>query len=257
MKCKSFFFLAGVLVCGSSLTLAQQTPSAGPAGQSQKKTSSASIQGVDQADIDKAIANLGDTLRELSILDESDKKLAQSNQTQADTTAMLDRAENKIRHQDVPALEMRGDEWDRKRQQLINSGCPSESGMADRATAERCNPQIRALNAEHVQIEADAQSLKDQAASIQKTREAVSQTILANVRQQKDNNARRNELLATKKLEESTLLELKKKSDSCQNLLRQRDVTCEKIKLRCGMVQFDGSDPDLPPSSKDTACGRG
>jgi hypothetical protein len=160
--------------------------------QSQEEPSAA------QTAIDKAVADLKGTMREVSSLDNSDKALAKSNKVQSDTTGMLNRAENKIQTIEVPALTERGRLYDIHRQSLIDSGCPVDGGVVPEAVANRCNPLVRANNLEHERILKDLQNLKDRATTITKTRKAVSDTTLANAKKQKANNARREELQAAK-----------------------------------------------------------
>jgi hypothetical protein len=81
-----------------------------------------------------------------------------------------------------------------------------------RAIADQCNSKAQALNHEHAEIEADEKSMKGQLATIAKTRQAVTETTLANARQQKANNARRDELLVAKQQQESILSDLKPKT---------------------------------------------
>lgn len=208
-----------------------------------------------QDDIDQAMQDLKGTLAQISALDETDRKLTRSNQVQIDTTKMLDRSENKIKHEVLPELKMKGEQWDIKRQNHIDSGCPAEGGRMPIEQANRCNPVTDVLNAEREELLQKFRDLKDQMETIDKTRRAVSETTLANAQQQKANNARRDELQARKKLQEGLLLTLRTKSHSCQTQLRKKGVTCEAIKLQCGMVQFDGADAGLPPSEKDAPCG--
>src|ERR1044072_6753048 len=140
-----------------------------------------------QTAIDNLLAEMKGTLAKATALDESDKKLAISNQTQSDTTAMLNRSENKITHEEIPKVMERSQRWDAKRQQHIDSGCPAEATMLPKPVAERCNQETDALMAERAQILKDAQSLKDQLTTIEKTRQAVSETTLANAQKQKEN----------------------------------------------------------------------
>lgn len=151
-----------------------------------------------QEAIDKIMAELKDTLAELSVLDESDKKLALSNKIQLETTEMLNRTENKIKHEDIPALQQRAREADEMRQQAIDSGCPPEGGKAPIDLANRCNPIVRAHRAKVDKILEDKEVIEGNLATIKETREAVSKTTLANAKQQKENNARRDQLKANK-----------------------------------------------------------
>jgi hypothetical protein len=241
--------VVSVLFGGALGTFAQTSPQA-PA----KKTVRQAPPKADQSEIDKALADLADLLKKKLVLDKSDQEIARSNQLQTATTELLDRRQDKIVHEDVPALNERGEKHNAGRRRIIASGCPGKGETLPRDVALRCRPLEDAWNREEDELEADAQSLKDQAAAIQNDRAAVSVTTLANAQKQKANNAERDDLLAKKKQLEATLLDLKNKIVSCTTILHRRGVTCEKIKLQCGMVQFDGSDPDLPPSTHDSPC---
>lgn len=242
----TLLLLVGFITAG---TLAQTSPSA----TAPKKQT---VQRADQAEIDKLLADLSDVLKELRAIDDSDKEIARSNQLQTDTTELLDRRENKIMHEDLPDLQQRAQKHDQERARIIASGCSEKAEFVPPEVANRCNPLIRKNNAERDELMTEAQALRDQKDQVDRERLAVSATTLANAQKQKQNNARRDDLLVSKNSLEEKLLALKKTTDSCQRLLRQRGVTCEKIKLRCGMVQFDGSDPTLPASNKDSPCGK-
>ena len=151
-----------------------------------------------QAALGKVLAGLQAAMGELTALDESDRQLAASNRTQVETTAMLDRAEHKITDEVAPALDRRGQEWNLARQQAVDSGCPPEGGETTPDIAARCNPIAHALNIKHKQIEDDLQAMIREATTIRDTRQAVSQTTVANALKQKANNARRADLQAVK-----------------------------------------------------------
>ena len=149
-----------------------------------------------QQELDELSAQLRDARKESTELDESDRKLAQSNQVQAETHRMLTRAEERIRAEEVPRIVERGRAADVTRQRIIDSGCPPHGGEVPLAVAQRCNPMIGAHAAEVQRIEADALELRNRLATIERTREAANETTIANARQQSANNARRNELQA-------------------------------------------------------------
>jgi hypothetical protein len=197
-----------------------------------------------QVAIDKARADLKDAMRELSSLDDSDKSLARSNRAQSDTTEMLNRSETKIKTIDLPAIQERGRLWDIKRQNVINSGCPADGGIMDPATADRCNSIVRPLNIERARILKDYQNLESRAASIQKTRAAVTKTTVENAQKQKANNARRDDL-QTQKLQLmsqvitrslSLIADKAAATNACQSLPAERAHCCLS-------VISDGVDP--------------
>lgn len=158
----------------------------------------ASPQSDAQAALDQITAQLKATLVELTAIDESDKKLAISNQVQIDTTQMLNRSERKIKTEDIPPLQMRANAADEMRQRIINMGCPPEGGVGPIDLVNRCNPLVGEHRAKVEQIMKDMEVIKGNLATIEKTRQAVSDTTLANAKQQKDNNNRREQLQATK-----------------------------------------------------------
>jgi DNA repair exonuclease SbcCD ATPase subunit len=195
--------------------------------------------------IDQAIANLKPLMKEETTLDESDKKLARSNQTQIETLAMLNSAESKIRLEKGPALNERGKLWDQKRRDLIDSGCPPEGGVMPADIANRCNPLVRALNDEHEQIFREAQALKEQLLTIGATRAAVSETTANNAKQQKTNNARREDLMARKsKLYAQAIAALRNIGAAKAALSKEcKDLTDLEAAHCCLSVIWDGVDP--------------
>src|SRR3954471_12588773 len=79
-----------------------------------------------QIAIEKLRTEMKAPLAEISALDESDRKLAISNQVQIDTTAMSKRAERHVLDEDMPALQARWDAYRRGVKQYIDSGCPAD-----------------------------------------------------------------------------------------------------------------------------------
>src|SRR6476619_7029659 len=97
-----------------------------------------------QSDLDALGIKLEGALKEISALEESDKKLKESDARQLETKAMLDRAERKIRAEEVPEIQRRANAADAQRQQAINSGCPEGGGSLPIAEANRCNALVQA-----------------------------------------------------------------------------------------------------------------
>jgi DNA repair exonuclease SbcCD ATPase subunit len=198
-----------------------------------------------QEEDEQLFIELKGALKELTALDESDRKLAQSNQIQVETAQMLDRAEDKIRREEIPPLVERGRAADAMRQRIIDSGCPPDGGEVPIAVAERCNPLISAHRAEVQQIEANMTSIRSRMETIQNTRRAVSETTLANTRQQKTNNTRRDELQATKLrlygqiiTRSITIVENRAKASTACEKLGNEEAHC------CLSVVWDGADPN-------------
>lgn len=206
----------------------------------------ASTQSDAQAALDQMSAHLKAALVELTTIDESDKKLAISNQTQIDTTEMLNRSERKIKTEEIPALQERANAADIMRQQAIDMGCPPEGGEAPIDLANRCNPLVRAHRAKVEQIFKDMEVIKGNMATIENTRRAVSETTLANTKQQKANNDRREQLQATKlqlygEMIRQSLTIVKNKSvanQACKGLPNIEEAHC------CLSVIWDGANPN-------------
>jgi chromosome segregation ATPase len=260
--------MLGVSILALTLTAAAQTAS--PRTTQAQTAPQAKTGDAPQKAIDDVDAQLADVMAKLSYnlgqahgLDDSDAKLKKSDQAQADTTEMIKKGLDKNQSDEAPKLQMRANEWDRKRQEHINSGCPSDQDQSmPTGQAERCNEETRRLMAERAQLFADAQDLAARRKQFEDLRDSVSATTLANFQQEKANNAEREALNterealeAAKKKLEAQLEALKNGSDTCAKLLRQKGATCEKIKARCG-VMFDNSDPDLPASIYDSPCGK-
>lgn len=197
------------------------------------------------AAIHKLEAALQDSLMELSVLDDSDKKIATSNRTQVDTTKMLESTERSIKTEELPALQERARAADETRQRILDSGCPVGGGEVPAAVADRCNPLIRAHKAEVQDIFADMETVKTKLATVESTRRAVTETTLANANQKRINNNRRDELQA-KRLRllagiiSQSLALTKNKSpaaDGCK-ALRHEKAAC------CLSVVWDGASPD-------------
>lgn len=205
----------------------------------------ASTQSDAQAALDQMAAQLKAALVELTVIDESDKKLAISNQAQIDTTMLLNRSERRIKSEEIPALAARGREADEMRQQAIDMGCPPEGGVGPIDLVNRCNPLASEHRAKVNQILEDMDFIKGELATIESTRQAVSETTLANAKQQKANNDRREQLQATKQqlygdMIRQSLAIVKNKSvasQACKALPNIEEAHC------CFSVIWDGVSP--------------
>jgi hypothetical protein len=206
----------------------------------------ASMQSDAQATLDQVASQLKAALVELTALDDSDKKLTISNQVQIDTTKMLDRSERKIKTEEIPPLQERANSADIMRQQAIDMGCPPEGGETSIDLANRCNPLVRAHKAKVEQILIDMEVIKGNMATIENTRRAVSETTLANAKQQKANNDRRGQLQANKQqlygeMIRQSLAIVKNKSvanQACKALPNIEEAHC------CLSVIWDGANPN-------------
>lgn len=214
------------------------------------------------AELNATLNQFADISAQLTALDKADADLKKSDQAQIDTSQMVQKQLDKLKHETLPAIQARANAWDVKRQNHINGGCPAEGGVMPVGQANRCNAETDRLMAERAQIFSDADAAMKQGAQYEQLRDAVSGTTLSNAAKEKANNAQRDalnaqkaQLDASKKRLEAKLEDLKKGIDSCAKLLRQRGVSCEKIKARCGNIQFDGADPDLSASVYDSPCG--
>jgi hypothetical protein len=136
--------------------------------------------------------------KDMLLIDESNKKLARSNQAQADTTEMLNKQAKKLQYEEAPAIDKRIDKLKEKARQLLASGCEADT-TADPELARRCNTANDELEKQRDAIKADQESLKKRAVLIGEGRKAVTATTLKNAAQQKKNNADYNDLV-TKKL---------------------------------------------------------
>jgi hypothetical protein len=264
-----FSVFSSLILCVSLTAAAQVTPKrptrSGPsviAATEQKAVEN-------QKEIDEVTAELKttsgqetDITARLTALNKADVDLKKSDQAQIDTSHMVETQLNRLKNETLPALQARGNTWDVKRQNHINSGCPAEGGRMPVDQANRCNAETDALMAERAKILADVESAVNQRTQYEQLRDAVTTTTLSNAAKEKANNAERAalnaqnaQLEAAKKRLEAKLEDLKKGIDSCAKVLTQRGVSCETIKTRCGNIQFDGSDPALHASAYDGQCG--
>lgn len=150
--------------------------------------------------VQEATTELRRVTSELAVLDESNRRLARSDQAQIDTTKMLDQQQRKIQYEDTPALFKRIDELNEKIQRTRASGCPEEQTMVSVQLANRCNSLNAETSRERAELEAAQNNLNRQIQTINQTRQAVSTTTLENAAQQKKNNAALDDLQAKKQL---------------------------------------------------------
>jgi hypothetical protein len=133
--------------------------------------------------------------KDMLLIDESNKKLAMSNQAQTDTTEMLNKQARKLQYEDAPAINKRIDEIQERARRLLASGCAADT-TTDADLARRCNAANDQMAKERDAIKADQESLKQKAVWIGEMRKAVAVITLKNAAQQKKNNADYNDLVA-------------------------------------------------------------
>jgi hypothetical protein len=135
--------------------------------------------------------------KDMVLIDESNQKLALSNQLQTDTTKILNEQARKLRDEDAPAINKRIDDVQERAQRLLDSGCNGKH-TTDEDLAKRCSAANDEVAKEGEAIKADQKRLGDTAAWIVATRKAVADTTLKNAAQQKKNTADYNDLVAKK-----------------------------------------------------------
>src|SRR5512146_3189824 len=108
------------------------------------------------AELNATMAQNADISAQLTALDKSDAELKKSDQTQIDTSQMVQKQLDKLKHETLPAIQSRANAWDVKRQNHISSGCPAEGGVMPVDQANRCNAETDALMAERAKILSDA-----------------------------------------------------------------------------------------------------
>lgn len=206
------------------------------------------------------ISELGVTIDKLTALDKSDAELKKSDQDQNWVNEKIIKGQHEVEFEDMPRLKEKHEQFRNLRQEMIQHGCPMNGGMVDADLADWCNPRADKLMALRDDELVDAQAVAKKKAEYEQLRRDTTARTVANATQENGNNAQRQGLMVhkaqledSKKRLEARLLDLKNGVDSCAKVLRQRNVPCEKIKAKCGLM-FDGGDPDLPPSIKDSPC---
>jgi hypothetical protein len=143
----------------------------------------------------KSMREVEEVPKDMLLIEESNKKLAMSNQAQTDTLEMLKKQANKLQYEDAPAIDKRIDEIQERARRLLADGCAADA-TTDAGLARRCNAANDALRKERDAIKADQESLGKRAVWIGEMRQAVYDTTLKNAKQQKQNNADFNDLQA-------------------------------------------------------------
>lgn len=190
--------------------------------------------------LDDISAQLGNTMSELSALDVADKKIAQSNTAQIESTKMLARERDRF-NTDFQELQAEANALDQLRAQIVASGCPDSPVpvVVDLALAQRCNPMIERHSRGHKAAMAKLKELQTRKATLDQLEIDISNTTLANARKTKDNNARRAELLAQKsQLQEAAIINVAKNKRALALKACGADRCCQS-------VVYDGANPRL------------
>jgi hypothetical protein len=137
---------------------------------------------------------MGETLTNLTALDDADKKIKQSDDDQIFVLAALNKIEARIINEDLPALQARANEADAVRQSIIDSGCPEGGGEVEASLAARCNALIDAHSVLVDGIVRDMEGLKSQMNTVVEGKQAVSETTMKNFAARKENDYQRGQL---------------------------------------------------------------
>lgn len=174
-------------------------------------------------------------LKELTALEEEEKKLRTSEQAQI----FASEAEKKERarvEREITQLKLEGEQADQMRQRTIDSGCPEHGGEVAIEVANRCNPQVRAHRELVERLAARMYSLKSQRDQVDQLRANISATVLANVQKRKQIDADRTRLTAERdRLQGLAIAELIKRNKL--GAARACKSEC------CHRVIYDGADP--------------
>lgn len=196
-----------------------------------------------EVEVQKAMTELRQIPSDIKLLDESNKKLAISNQVQTETTKMLNRQEQKIKNEDAPSLMGKVNEFDEKVQKILSRGCGANF-TPDRELAEYCNAANDEARKERTSIEATQTDLRNRMQMIIQTRTAVSETTLKNFEQQGKNDAALNNLQARKLTLYSQVITRRMRLAKSNAIASQ---ACKSLPLEkascCLQVVSDGRNP--------------
>jgi len=182
-------------------------------------------------------AQIETTQTQLKSLDGEQKALETSEQAQI----FASEAEKKQRariESDITKLMLEGEEADRIRQGIIDSGCPPAGGMAPIELADRCNPQVEAHRQLVERLTARMYDLKNQQTQVDQLRASISATVLENVQKRKRIAADRERFAAEReRLQAQAVTEL---------IRRNKLGAARACKSECcHRVIYDGADPKL------------
>lgn len=147
--------------------------------------------------IQKAMGELLQIPKSISLIEESDNKIKASDQVQSETLIMLKRQEDKIRNEEAPALQDRINRLVEFSKQQLNSGCSADVS-SDLELVKRCNAANDQAGKERDEIQKATASIGSRMDLIRDGNAAVYATTTENFEKRKQNRAALADLQARK-----------------------------------------------------------
>ena len=150
-----------------------------------------------------------------------------------------------------------------KQREELEADAAALGQRIDRHNSNKPDPKdrgrVESYNAEAAQLESGRSRMVDHSRTLEDTRVGLlqryrdlSDATTANFQKRKTNRALFNDLLEARNRIKARLSELQRQVADCKRLLAQRGPgSNEYLKNQCGNVQFDGTDPGLPPPPPD------
>jgi hypothetical protein len=139
------------LVCGASICSARttQNPPATPGVQAKTRIPTKAEKRTEAAS--QLYVDLAPNIKEMKLVDQTDKDLDAQNQRNVATENLLAQAEAK-NQRDIDQANMDKDAWNQKRQQHFARGCRDGGSSSDVAFVNECNRETDLLEAERGRI---------------------------------------------------------------------------------------------------------
>ncbi len=197
------------------------------------------------------LSSLGEAKEKMRVAQDTKKALEKERQEHLDTDKRIKKAFDdgqKELHDTQREYEQYKSEWDKVR----GRGCIPGTTSTDIPFVNACNAEIAKLNAWDARLASRAEAVKLTAEITVKERDALNNKVLTWAQSVKANNAELDDLGAQIQNIQVRLKEVQKMVTVCNNLQRKIHprVKDEELKLKCGNVQFDNADPNLPPLNK-------
>jgi len=204
-----------------------------------------------QEEAKQKTGELGDILQKMSVAVEKDKELEKEKQRLLSTAGLVRNAKNNV--------EKEINDWNEehaRHHQAVQAhegrGCIGGTSSTNIPFVNSCNAETGQLNAWYTRLADRKKTIDMKAEAVLQESRNLSQATTAWAQKVKTNNGDLNQLQARRQAIQARLAELKNMVDTCRELLQKEHPRTkdEELKLKCGNVQFDNADPNLPPLLK-------
>jgi hypothetical protein len=182
---------------------------------------------------------VGQILGMMELKQEDNKKLREESERYTNTDELIKIAENNLK-KEIDQLLLEYSAWEKSKKNYFAHNCLPGGSSTDKNLVDWCNEEAESLNRTSKYLAERKETLEFKKKTIKERREGLNKAVVENAQKQKSLNWEFVEL-------QGKLRDLYTSMDSaCKRLLADPKCKDEALKHKCGNIQFDNANPNLP-----------